>query len=260
MFCKAKVWAYVAVGVATVATLFARSPSNHEMGCPEVDAIRQNVGMPVPSLQPSAGRRLLRETVRDRIRDAILDGTLEPGERLHDEELIAWLQVSRTPIREALGELVTAGLVEMAPNRYTRVMSPDPADVLDAIQTLGVVLGGITRLATPHLTAPARKRAKSLISRAVSAVQNQDGTAWNTTNIELFDLFAEHCPNELLVELYRSTRDGLSYKLRAPGLVEILSWDSLPASYDALSEAVVDDDPIAAELAAEAIHHLPHRA
>ena len=73
--------------------------------------------MPIPTSPPAAERQLLRDTVRTRIRDAILDGTLEPGERLHDDELITWLQVSRTPIREALSDLVRAGLVEMAPNR-----------------------------------------------------------------------------------------------------------------------------------------------
>jgi hypothetical protein len=43
--------------------------------------------------------------------------------------------VSRTPIREALSELVTTGLVKIAANRYTRVVTPQPEDVLDAIQT-----------------------------------------------------------------------------------------------------------------------------
>lgn len=80
--------------------------------------------MPVPSTQPAAERKLLRDTVQDKIRDAIMDGTLEPGERLNDDDLIAWLGVSRTPIREALAELARAGLIEMAPNRYTRVAAP----------------------------------------------------------------------------------------------------------------------------------------
>ncbi|WP_423921464.1 GntR family transcriptional regulator [Frigoribacterium sp. 2-23] len=215
--------------------------------------------MPVPASQPSAERRLLRETVRDRIREAILDGTLEPGERLHDEELIAWLQVSRTPIREALGELASAGLIEMAPNRYTRVMTPDPDEVLDAIQTLGVILGGVTRLATPDLPTAARTSATSLIEDATKAVAARDGAAWNSINLELFDLFAEHCQNTLLVELYRSTRDGLSYKLRAPGLVDILDWDDLAGHYADLAEAVTSHDAVGAELATESIHHLPHR-
>ncbi|RKR72957.1 GntR family transcriptional regulator [Frondihabitans australicus] len=71
-------------------------------------------------------RTLLRERVLNEITQAILDGTLKPGTRLRDDELIAWLGTSRAPIREALGTLADIGLVEMAPNRYTRVATISP--------------------------------------------------------------------------------------------------------------------------------------
>jgi DNA-binding GntR family transcriptional regulator len=63
---------------------------------------------------------------------AILDGTLTPGERLADDELTTWLGVSRTPVRSALERLDERGLVDMAPNRYTRVARPELADVVAA--------------------------------------------------------------------------------------------------------------------------------
>ena len=53
--------------------------------------------------------------------EAILDGRLPAGERLRDQELAERLGVSRTPVREALQRLERTGLVEVAPNRYTRV-------------------------------------------------------------------------------------------------------------------------------------------
>lgn len=55
---------------------------------------------------------------------ALRDGTLQHGERLNDDELVQWLGVSRTPIREAIAKLVDIGLVEMEANRYTRVATP----------------------------------------------------------------------------------------------------------------------------------------
>ena len=68
--------------------------------------------MPVPKpSDTTTPRRLLREVVFDQMRDAIVDGTLHPGERLNDDELVAWLGVSRTPIREAVARLHAAGLV-----------------------------------------------------------------------------------------------------------------------------------------------------
>jgi DNA-binding GntR family transcriptional regulator len=73
-----------------------------------------------------SSRTLLRERIHGQILRAILDGTLEPGERLRDDELIAWLGTSRAPIREALTQLADLGVVEMSPNRYTKVAQVSP--------------------------------------------------------------------------------------------------------------------------------------
>jgi DNA-binding GntR family transcriptional regulator len=48
----------------------------------------------------------------NRIRDAILRGDLRPNARLVETELAGWLEVSRTPLREALARLASDGLVE----------------------------------------------------------------------------------------------------------------------------------------------------
>lgn len=73
-----------------------------------------------------AARTLLRERVLHTITGAILDGTLAPGARLRDDELISWLGTSRAPIREALTQLADVGLVDMAPNRFTKVAEVTP--------------------------------------------------------------------------------------------------------------------------------------
>jgi DNA-binding GntR family transcriptional regulator len=95
--------------------------------------------MPVPAQEGVAARVLLRDEAYARLRDAILDGTLEAGEQLRDVELSAWLGISRTPIREALARLEDAGLVESAPNRYTRVAPLDRRDAQDAFQVVAAL-------------------------------------------------------------------------------------------------------------------------
>src|SRR3954471_15602780 len=81
--------------------------------------------MPVPERNEPVERDLLRERAYLALRDAIVDGTLAPGERLRDVELTRWLGLSRTPVREALARLELDGLVETAPQRFTRVTPLD---------------------------------------------------------------------------------------------------------------------------------------
>jgi hypothetical protein len=89
---------------------------------------------PVPSSRAVIGprRTTLSAGVHAVLSRAVLDGVLAPGERLVDDELIAWLGVSRTPIRAALERLGDEGLVLLAANRYTRVALPGTADLDDA--------------------------------------------------------------------------------------------------------------------------------
>src|SRR3954447_10904271 len=82
--------------------------------------------MPVPADRAALERDLLRDRAYTTLRDAIVDGTLQPGERLRDQELTEWLGLSRTPVRDALSRLEQDGLVETEPQRLTRVAALDP--------------------------------------------------------------------------------------------------------------------------------------
>src|SRR5262245_64227966 len=68
--------------------------------------------------QPSAS---LRSRIIDSLRQAIETGILEPGARLVERELCEQLQVSRTSLREALGELQAEGILAYSANRRLSV-------------------------------------------------------------------------------------------------------------------------------------------
>jgi DNA-binding GntR family transcriptional regulator len=213
--------------------------------------------MPVPSTQPAAERKLLRDTVQDKIRDAIMDGTLEPGERLNDDDLIAWLGVSRTPIREALSQLARAGLIEMAPNRYTRVTTPKPGDVVEALQTLGVLFGGVVRLAVPRLDPDARRRILAQLDTTIGEMERHDVPAVNRDALAVFALYVEQCGNADLQRVCSDTMDGLAFRLRLPDLDRLVDWDAMLGDFRTLRAATESGDNVAAELATESIHLLP---
>src|SRR5262245_46980752 len=76
-----------------------------------------------------------------RLREMILRGELEPGQRLAEGALAGRLGVSRTPIRQALPALAREGLLSAAGRRGYVVRSFSPQDVVDAIETRGLLEG-----------------------------------------------------------------------------------------------------------------------
>lgn len=130
--------------------------------------------MPVPERQAALDRDLLRDQAYAAIRDAIVDGTLAPGERLRDQELTAWLGLSRTPVREALNRLEQDGLVETAPQRFTRVTPLDRRAARDAFPVVAALHALATELALPRLTEADRGALSAANDRFASALRDGD--------------------------------------------------------------------------------------
>jgi DNA-binding GntR family transcriptional regulator len=95
--------------------------------------------------------------VADAIRDAILKGRIKPGERLKEDVIAGELEVSRTPVREAIAMLQAEGVVEAPQHRGAQVRSYSPSE-LEEIYDLRSILEGYaacraaTRIKKPELT------------------------------------------------------------------------------------------------------------
>lgn len=82
----------------------------------------------------TTSRQTAHEYVRGVLRRAILNGELASGTRLVQAELAAMLDVSTTPVREALRDLATEGLVQFDPHRGAIVTELSSEDVHDIYQ------------------------------------------------------------------------------------------------------------------------------
>jgi DNA-binding GntR family transcriptional regulator len=85
-----------------------------------------------PRLAPLAGGSPfvpLRVAVCERLREAILDGTFPPGAVLSENRIAGELEVSRTPVREALRALEQERLLEWRPGRRLGVPVPTARDI-----------------------------------------------------------------------------------------------------------------------------------
>ena len=74
----------------------------------------------------------VKEAVYTTLREAIITSNIEPGTALSEKELSLMLKVSRTPVREALSQLVKDGLVEIYPQRGTYVTYINREEVIQS--------------------------------------------------------------------------------------------------------------------------------
>lgn len=212
--------------------------------------------MPIPTKPTKSERTTLREEVAQRIRAAIFDGTLQPGEILHDAALQDWLGVSRTPIREALNELARLGLIEMVPQKHTRVAEPRPEDRTLVLQTLGALVGGVVRITVPVLSERQSTALRAETDKLITVVGRRDAVQHGRDGWRLVDRFIDYCPNHVLVKATKDTIDSLAYQLGVTRTDESTNWDDLDVGYPALLDALAVGDAIAAELAIERVFRL----
>lgn len=82
----------------------------------------------------NGGHSALVDEIAAAIRKRIMSGQIPIGAQMRQAELATELGVSRTPVREALRQLHTSGLIEVVPNRGAVVRVPSPWEVRDAYE------------------------------------------------------------------------------------------------------------------------------
>lgn len=101
---------------------------------------------------PARPHRQLRQFVGERIRAAILEGKVPAGTWLRQEALAKELGVSHMPVREALRELASEGLVEHVPYCGMRVASFPIEDLEDLYACRALLEGMAARAAAQRIT------------------------------------------------------------------------------------------------------------
>ena len=187
-------------------------------------------------------RRLLRDQVRDALREAIVSGKLQPGERLDDTEIQRWLGVSRTPVRQAIAELVTEGFVETAAQSYTRVVAPDPADVPFVLDAIGMLLSAASRRAVPRLDKVDREAAATAAAAVSDSCFEQDRVGIITQAQSLFKILERECGNPEIIRLCASVSHAYPYRLGVTMGQHPLPWGRFAELYLRLSAAIADGD------------------
>lgn len=108
---------------------------------------------------------LLSEEVYDYLKKRVLNGSIPPAVWLRESEIAAQLNVSRTPVREAIRRLAQEGLVEASPNRGVRIRETTLQEVLDAYEVRANIEALAARLASERASLAELEAIGSLVER-----------------------------------------------------------------------------------------------
>jgi DNA-binding GntR family transcriptional regulator len=153
------------------------------------------------------GKQTAHAFVLKTLRDAILNGTLPGGTRLIQAEIATQLEVSITPVREALRDLAGEGLVEFDAHRGSRVRSLDLSEVRELYEmriALEPLMVGrmITAMSDEALAA-----AERLLDRMRKTTDN---VTWSELNRQFHALFAQDEKQSRLALVLAGLRDSAS--------------------------------------------------
>ena len=168
------------------------------------------------------------------IADAIVNAELSPGTRLDEQSLADRYQVSRTPVREALRQLATSGLIEMRPHRGA-VVAQVTKDRLEALfVAMGEMEATCARLCALSMTPLERRRLQALQETMSDLVRKGEPEPYEQANVVFHSAIYAGTHNAVLQELTAGLRRQLAPFRRA----QFRTAGRLPRSF-AEHEAVV---------------------
>jgi DNA-binding GntR family transcriptional regulator len=138
------------------------------------------------------------------LRARILSGDLAPGSPLVQHNLAQELGVSMTPVREALRDLATEGLITISPHRGATVTQLDFTDASEVYRIRLLLEPTAAMLAVPDATTELLDRADVLI-REMAAVT---GPAWVSLNLEFHSLMLSPLKSPRLLSILRSLQEA----------------------------------------------------
>lgn len=193
----------------------------------------------------SSPRVNLSDKIREALEAEIVAGKLDAGSRIDEQELMDRFAVSRTPAREAILQLMSAGLVTTVPRQGAVVATLSLPEYIAMLEILMELEGLAARLAARRMPAAQRKQLQEAHGACQRAAAKDDAEAYGQANRVFHEIIYDGSLNEVLARQLRSMRLRMRRPQRAlfdrPNRIR----NSL-AEHQTILEAIVAGDEDAA--------------
>ncbi|MDI5935894.1 GntR family transcriptional regulator [Halomonas kalidii] len=149
----------------------------------------------------------IRDKVYTYLKDAILRGEYKAGDRLVERVLADKLNISRTPIREALFRLETQRFVRTVPRRGVVVNEITQAEILEVFMILASLESLAARLAAQKVNDGIIAEIDQLVAEIEKALENGDGEDAVELNVKYNELIGRAAGNPKLHEMLTDLKD-----------------------------------------------------
>ncbi len=168
------------------------------------------------------------------IADAIVNAELPPGTRLDEQSLADRYEVSRTPVREALRQLATSGLIEMRPHRGAVVATLTRERLEALFVAMGEMEATCARLCALSMTPLERRRLQALQEAMGELVRQGDPDPYEQANVVFHSTIYAGTHNEVLQDMTATLRRRLAPFRRA----QFRTVGRLPRSFSEHADVV----------------------
>ncbi len=166
----------------------------------------------------------LHEQAAHRLRQMLVENRIQPGAKLNERELSEVLQVSRTPLREAIKMLAAEGLVELLPNRGAIAVELSETDILNTFEVMSGLEAQSGALAAERITDTELAEIKAMHYEMLAAWTRRDLPTYYRLNAAIHRAINAAAKNPVLTATYnqvnarlqalrfRSNQDGEKWK------------------------------------------------
>ncbi|KAA0972488.1 GntR family transcriptional regulator [Aureimonas fodinaquatilis] len=167
--------------------------------------------------------RTISSAVADQLRQQIVAGELKAGMQLRQDTLAATYGVSRIPVREALMQLESEGLVKIAPHRGA-VVSALSVDELEEVFSLRLLLEPrLLKSSAPHLTVDDYRNLDLLLAEYSHNLDVNNVQLWGELNTKLHMLLYSHAAqprsSAIILNLLQESDRHTRLQLMLPGAI-----------------------------------------
>ena len=183
----------------------------------------------------------LYEGTFQKLRSLLVEGVIAPGSKLNERELAEGLNVSRTPIREAIKRLAADGLVELIANRGAIAVQLSHTDVVHTFDVIAQLEGYSGELAAKNISAATLSELEALQYEMMASYARRDLSNYYKLNLRIHHLINQAANNPVLTQLFSQVNariEALRFRSNQNGV----KWEKAVEEHQEMIDALKTHD------------------